>query len=81
MKWLCVHNHERQEIYVASVVNTVKIYGLRIVDPYHYGSTDSTGITSTVIPSYCCFGLPTGEQTTQGRQGSCLEMRAWYAPE
>ena len=55
MKGLCVLNHERQERYVAPVVNTVKIYGLRIVNSYHYGSTDSTGITSTVISSYCCF--------------------------
>jgi len=59
MKELRVLKHEWQERCVASVVSTVKIYGLHIVGSYHHGSTDSTGITPTVVPSYCCFGLPT----------------------
>ena len=68
------------KIYANLVVNLVKIFGLHIVDSYHYDSTDSTGITLSVVP-YWYFGLPTGEPMTQVRQGSRLEMKGWYAPE
>lgn len=81
MKGLLILNHEWQGRYVASVVNTVKIYGFHIAVSYHYDSTNSTGITSAVVPSYWYFDLPTGELMTQVRQGSRLAVKRWHTPE
>jgi len=79
MKDLYVLSQEWRERYIVSLVNTVKIYGLHIVDSY--GSPVSTGITSTVVPSYWWLGLPTGEQITEWRQELCSEMKEWCVPE
>jgi hypothetical protein len=60
MKELHLPNPEWRERYVASMVNT---YGLSTVEFYHDGSKNSTGITSTVVPSCWYLGLQTGELT------------------